>query len=154
MIDCHDEQAFAEGAVLLPAAGDQQQAQGAVPENEIDDRRASKETESGAIVEQEASFRQRIAQRDRGMAEPALPFQEQKAQHRDLMAQGQGMAAGGAEAPGSHKGQVAAYPVFHGAVVSAEEQAEQAAADKKDTKKRRIVHSASPFVCGMISIGS
>lgn len=70
------------------------------------------------------------------------------------MAQGQGMAAGGAEAPGSHKGQVAAYPVFHGAVVSAEEQAEQAAADKKDTKKRRIVHSASPFVCGMISIGS
>ena len=103
-----------------------------------------KETERDAVIGQKTSFRQRIAQGERGMAETSVSLKEQKAHYRNLMTERQGMAAGGAEAPGGHKRQLVADPEFHSAIIRAQQQAEQTAAAKKDTKKRETGHDISP----------
>ena len=128
MIEGHDEQSLQEMAAVPSASCRQQNTYETIPEGEISSRHAPKEEKGGAVEGQEAAFCQRIAQGDMGVAETAFPFQEQEAQDRNLMAQGQGMAAGGTKTVSGYKRQFLANPVFHGAIVSAHEEAERDAA--------------------------
>lgn len=143
MVACEDGHGSDGGEKLSLTAPQKQETYQSEPGDQGEERMTPQSTEGKSVVHQETTFGKRIPDGDRPAAVVTPASEEKPADHRDLMDQGQGVAAEGAVAFAGDQRHMAADPIFCSPEIGADDASEGGRAEKKGPKGG-YVHRDSP----------
>lgn len=134
MVACEDGHGSDGGEKLSLTAPQKQETYQSEPGDQGEERMTPQSTEGKSVVHQETTFGKRIPDGDRPAAVVTPASEEKPADHRDLMDQGQGVAAEGAVAFAGDQRHMAADPIFCSPEIGADDASEGGRAEKKSPK--------------------